>query len=54
MKIQPPFPHCEMQTGGNTDEKITSTFLQQTKKAVQFLNTRWQACDMILWLPITN
>jgi hypothetical protein len=28
MKIQPPFPDCDMQTGGHTDEKITSTFLQ--------------------------
>ena len=59
MKIQPPFPDCDMQMGGHTDtEKIVSTFcnfsLQQTKKAVQFLNTRWQACDVILWLPITN
>jgi len=29
MKIQPPFPDCDMQTGGHTDkEKITSTFSQ--------------------------
>jgi len=29
MKIQPPpFPDCDMQTGGHRDEKIISTFLQ--------------------------
>jgi len=29
MKIQPPFPDCDMQMGGHTDkEKIASTFLQ--------------------------
>jgi len=29
MKIQPPFPDCDMQMGGHTDkEKVASTFLQ--------------------------